>query len=55
MTKKRTKKEAFEIMLWAMISDCGREKKWREFQQALAKASDVLNGTTEFKPRWRKK
>lgn len=49
MTKKRTKTDNFNIMLWAMISDCGNAKKYQEFKYALAKAGDVLNKVMERK------
>ena len=44
---KRTKKEAFEIMLWAMISDCGNDKRYWEFKRTLAHAADVLSGMSD--------
>ena len=53
--KKLTQKDAFDLMLWAMISDCGTGKKYLEFKRALAKASDILHGTAKLKPRKEKK
>ena len=54
-SKKRTLTESFDLLLYSLWADCGKQKKYAKFKEAIEVASDVLHRYTDKASKRRKK